>query len=319
MISVSYLNDYEFHCEWLHPFYASLQYELSSEEVDVRHFIILNDDSKNEARKNIEEVISMYDLDFYNPVFIPVNVDPVLKKSGSAHHGAGFNEGVGVISNDYRDSVKKSHLILIEEFDLIHKDGYYSNLKDLYKLSHLYNSFFGTVDPGTLKISEERVDRGENLGLRTEKRGEIKSKDGDLYFWAPRILPHFFGFSSDLFDEFIAKESGFRDKITDYASYHSIEKTSDGVKIYNDTGSDLIKDLFKDNRFFHMDDVNFICHVKGVTYVYSKTIGSDKSVFNSENIFSVLENKFNFIKTKFYYLPFSQDSLFAKEKFEKEI
>lgn len=319
ILSVSYLNDCRSHAEWLHPFYASLQHELSFRGLDVEHFIVLNDESKIKAKKNIENIFSCYDLKFYEPTFISVNVDPVLKRSGSAHHGAGLNKGLEVISNDYRKSIKDSHLVLIEEFDLVHKKGYYSNLKSLYNFSRSHNSFFGSVDPGTLKISEGEVDRGENLGSVTEKRGEIESKEGDLYFWAPRILPHFFGFHSGLFESFFSKESGFRDEVTDYASHHTIENSSGDVIMYNDTGSDLIKDLFKDDHFFHMNDIEFLCHIKGITYFYDKILSSDTPNFDKKDPFSTIENKFQFVKSKFNYLPFPDNSFFGKDQFDKNL
>lgn len=315
LITVSYFNDVNAHVEWLHPFYSSLAHEFSSSGASINHFIILNDECEVKAKRNIENVFSSYDLDFYSPFFIPVGNNPGLNEAGSVHHGNGFNRGLEKISDDYESLIVDSDLVVIEEFDVIHRRNCYLNLKNLCEFSKSFESFFGEVSPGSLKITNETVYH-ESEGLTTGA-GDIDSEDGDLYLWVPRILPHFFGFHSSLFKSFLSKKSGFRDEVTDYASYLTIKDDSDNITFYNDTGSDLFKELLKEECFFHIKRSEIICHIKAITSFYDTILNSDRFDSAKRKRISAIENKFRFVKKKFDYLNFPEDSIFNREELPK--
>lgn len=224
----------------------------------------MNDESKSEAKENIENVLSSYDLSFYDPIYINVDVEPVLKRVGAVHHAAAINNGMEIILEDYKSKLSNSELFLFEEFDVIHKRNFYSSLKQLYDFSKQFDSFFGRVRPGNVVISENHFHQ-RDYSLNPENTfGNIETKDGDLFLWMPRILPHFLGFHSGLIDDFFSTDCGFLSKVGNFVSYYSSEKTSSDITVYNDTGTDLFKDIFHRRNFFHMNDIPSIHHLKGV-------------------------------------------------------
>lgn len=78
VFTVSYLNDFSPHVEWLNVYFSSLQNELSGRDVTLNHFIALNEEDKKSARKNISQVISKYSLPFYDVHFLEVDIDPLF-------------------------------------------------------------------------------------------------------------------------------------------------------------------------------------------------------------------------------------------------
>lgn len=309
--TVSYLNDLDSHAQWLHPFYASLQNELSDENVSWNHYIALNDENKDEAKENILKVVSKYGLNFYTPHFLSFDIDPVLQKSTVSHHGKTLTNLIDSISGT--DVIEKTDLFLIEEYDLIHDRNYYQEIKKLLNFSKSCDSFFGTIQPGCILISEEKLNRLSVIGC--DQLGEIRSRSGDVYYWLPRVMPHFFGFSSKLISNFYSLNAEFQSEITSHVEHISAKKDS-AFRIYSDSGNDIFRDLIGNENFFHMKDPEVVNHIKGISMNYNKL---SKNIGDRKYLYQRLERKFEKIKENFSYLPFHDECIFTKDEFERMV
>lgn len=202
---------------------------------------------------------------------------------------------------------------MVEELDLIHKSNYYQELISLYNFSHSQSSFFGQISSGSLAVSEQDFSRSDIRKL--DGPGEIQSRDGAVYYWLPRVAPHFFGFCGELYDQFTELDAGFQSGISRHAEWLLSEKGFD-CDFFSDSGSDLFRELISYENFYHMSEIEFIFHVKSLSLCYLKMIDEEH---DSEFYYSILNQKFDEVKKHFSYLPFHESCIFAENEFDQKI
>lgn len=317
VFTVSYLNDFEKHVEWFNYYYSSLEEELSGESVCFNHFIFLNEKDKNKAKRNIKKLINNYDLDFYNPVFLKVEVSEVLKKDPLTHHGEALRLGVESFVEDFDFLVKKSDLFLIEEFDVIHKRNYFKSLSDILDVSKKLDTFVGTIESGKVGAGKEFIDDFELPKFDAPGSFEVSREEVEkISYRPPRIKPHFLAFCSNLFSDFFVLCDKFRDEFSPYVRYFF--ESNDEISFSNDTGMDLLNVLVENNNFLHLKEVKPIFHIKGITFLYRRVHNSTESPEMASHYF---KRKLKNIEEKFSYLSIKESqccSLNTKNFFDFE-
>lgn len=308
IFTVSYMNDNDSHSEWLHLYYSSLFQELRNKDVEVNHFILLNDGHKIKAKKNIEDVISDYEFDFYNPFFI--KIDSEREWNELFHHAFALDNGIKRVYNNSTNLVKSTDLFLIEEFDIIHRKGYLKKLEEFRNFSEKMKTFIGRIDPGVLLLSDNDVD-GFDLN-EYNPPGKLEG-DQKLNIRFPRIMPHFLVFSSNLFTDFLGFEKRFKDEI----SFNCKEflESKDCCSIHYDTGSDFLNELVSDKNFFHLGEIEFIEHLKGISWVYRRLLHGEEWYERSPSSYkSELKEKVERVVEDYDYLLVSEKCSLFNDK-----
>lgn len=314
-ITVSYLNDYQFHAEWLHAYYATLETALKGRNINVTHFIALNDNRKKLAKENVLNVVEKYSLPSYTPVFKKVEVDESKDNIVSVHHTSALEQVLQDVSENM--IFKNSDLFLIEEFDVLHKLDYFSKLKKLQLHSQNWNSFFGSLVPGSILVSDNQ-DHDRRSIINLPATGKIESDKGEFYMWQPRIRPHFFGFSRNLYNEFVSFEGRFVNKVSDSAQDFS-RKNFDEVNYFCEAGTDFFKELIDRNNFFHLNDPNFFLHLRGLTrhcLDLKENLQRNKS---AESQYKQLEERFEKVKNLLNETSSAEKSIFSFESFSEVV
>lgn len=312
-LSVSYLNDCKSHSEWIHPFYSSLSERIKGSDLDVTHFVVLNDDDKEEAIDNIKNVASSYSFDSLQQVFVDPEVEYVADPD--IHHARGISQGIRKMYTEYSSLTEKLDYIVIEEFDTVHNKNYRKLISDFYTVSKRFECFFGIIGTGKYRMNYDFYGHEEDyIGV---------------YDQPPRIAPLFLGFNSnmkddalDLFEYFESSFIKLVSEKSDFISKEMKKKTSTFPFFVDELcGCDLFYEMISKFNFFHLEDDRPLSHISGITMNYKRILrkanaddlDSEEVDFTREE----LEKKFSYVKENFD-LKYPKSSIFSKKKFKQD-
>lgn len=312
ILSVSYLNDCQNHSEWLHPFYSSLLKRMDGEDLNVIQFVVLNDDNKGEAKRNIKNIVSTYNFDSLRLVFVDPETDYV--SDPDIHHARALNNGIYQIDEKYSYLHEKLDFFVVEEFDVVHNRDFQKLVSEFNNISNRFRCFFGVIGTGKYRMNYDYYGHEEDyIGI---------------YDQPPRIAPVFLGFNTNMIDDVLELFEHFENRFLKLVSKKS-DQVSKSIKeggskfpffVDELCGCDLFYEMISEYNFFHLTDDRPITHIGGITMDYKRMLrgyrADDEDSKEVEIAKEKLERKFSHVKS--FDLSFPEDSIFFNEKFNQD-
>lgn len=253
-VTVSFMNDFDEHAEWLDVLFGSLKNNEDHFEV-FDHLIVLNDYNQDVAEKNIKSIIDSYDIEGYSCKFLknPKNSG----KFGLSHHAHGIEKALKYLRAPLYNSDYDGLLIL--EQDMFLRDNFFDYLSDLDGISRIHQSIIGLVGD----------------------MGGVEHRSGRFKISLPRLKPHFLYAADNVWHSILDNSDGFmREPILEWR-----QKTiSDNFILSEDTGTTLYKRLVNYQNIFsisHYDNKQeFYRHLFSISVYFKRLINSQPHIIN---------------------------------------